>query len=259
MAIINGNNANNVLIGTALADTINGLAGIDLLLGLGGNDLLNGGIGADTMLGGFGNDVYIVDNPGDFVFEDAGAGFDTIISLISNSLNTASRANVENLTLSGGAVVGVGNALSNTLNGNALNNTLSGLDGNDALFGLGGTDTLLGGNGNDRLDGGIGVDNMQGGFGNDVYVVDNGADFVFEAAGAGIDTIVSSINTTLNIASRANVENLTLIGGAVVGVGNALGNLIVGNALNNNLMVSRQRRAALGLAGNDALFGGIWE
>ena len=71
--------------------------------------------------------------------------------------------------------------------------------------------------GSDRLDGGIGVDNMQGGVGDDVYVVDNGADFVFEAAAAGTDTIVSSISTTLNIASRANVENLTLIGGAVVG------------------------------------------
>ena len=39
-----------------------------------GNNLLNGGGGADTMIGGAGNDTYFVDNAGDAVIENAGAG-----------------------------------------------------------------------------------------------------------------------------------------------------------------------------------------
>ena len=39
-----------------------------------GNNLLDGGGGADVINGGAGNDTYFVDNAGDAVFENAGAG-----------------------------------------------------------------------------------------------------------------------------------------------------------------------------------------
>ena len=248
MAIINGNAANNVLIGTNLADTINGFAGNDVLIGLAGADTLIGGTGADAMIGGAGNDTYFVDNVGDTVAEGFNEGIDRIVTSISLSLSAPGRFDVENLTLSGGAIVGVGNGLGNQIVGNNFANTLNGLAGNDSLFGLGGNDQMFGGTGNDFLNGGLGADNMAGGTGNDTYVIDNVGDIVTEFAAAGIDQIISSISTSLNFGGRLNVENLTLTGTAAIGVGNTLGNTIVGDSINNNL---------LGLGGNDRLFGGL--
>ena len=73
---------------------------------------------------------------------------------------------------------------------------------------------------------------MAGGAGNDTYVVDNVGDIVVEKAGEGTDLVQSSVTFTL----AANVENLTLTGGANInGTGNALGNFLVGNTGNNTL------------------------
>jgi len=248
MAIINGNFLPNILIGTNAADIVSGFGGNDVLIGLGGADTLNGGTGADVMIGGAGNDTYFVDNVGDRVAEGFNDGIDRIVTSISLSLSAAGRFDVENLSLTGGAFFGIGNALDNQIVGTNLANNLNGLGGNDSLFGLGGNDFMFGGAGSDFLNGGTGVDNMNGGIGNDTYIVDNPADIVTEFVAAGSDTIVSSISTSLNFGGRLNVENLTLTGAAVVGIGNALGNQIVGDGLNNNL---------LGLNGNDRLFGGI--
>jgi serralysin len=267
MAIINGNFLPNTLIGTPFADIIRGFGSGDRLFGLGGNDLLFGGLGNDALYGGFGNDylngesgadlmrgefgndTYIVDNVGDNVIELAGQGIDTILSSISTSLSVGGKLNVENLTLTGlGAIVGIGNALNNSITGNNANNGISGLGGNDSLSGLGGNDIMLGGAGNDFLNGGLGSDTMRGQTGNDSYVINAPGDAVIELAGQGIDTIISSISTSLSLAGRLAVENLSLTGTAVVGIGNALNNTIFGDAMNNNL---------IGLGGNDRLFGGV--
>jgi Ca2+-binding RTX toxin-like protein len=133
---------------------------------------------------------------------------------------------VEHLTLTGSAAInGTGNALNNTIIGNGLNNNLSGLDGND------------------RLDGGVGADTLTGGIGDDIYVVDNVNDTVVETSGQGTDTVEASIDYTLS----DTVENLTLIGSAISGWGNASNNTITGNGQNNNLS---------GMDGDDRLDGG---
>ena len=80
-------------------------------------------------------------------------------------------------------------------------------------FGLGGNDNMFGGIGNDLLNGGIGADTMRGELGNDTFIIDNGGDVVIDF-GAGIDRIVSSINTSLSLAGRLTVENLTSSGPA---------------------------------------------
>ncbi|WP_309680080.1 peroxidase family protein [Polaromonas sp.] len=257
-----GNGLNNVLTGNALANTLSGGAG---------NDTLNGGAGADSMTGGAGDDSYVVDNLGDVTIEagGVGSGTDTVQSAITWTLG----ANVENLTLTGAAIInGTGNAGNNVLTGNAAANTLSGgagLDtlsggaGNDILNGGTGTDTLNGGlgndtlngdagvdilngdAGNDTLNGGAGLDILMGGIGNDTYVVDNTLDLLIEGAAAGTDLVQSSASWTLG----ANLENLTLTGAtAINGTGNGLANTLIGNSGANTLN---------GAAGNDSLNGGL--
>ncbi|MBJ6127786.1 calcium-binding protein [Microvirga splendida] len=54
-----------------------------------------------------------------------------------------------NLTLTGTAVRGTGNELSNTITGTATNNVLRGMDGDDTIDGGAGKDTLFGGAGRD--------------------------------------------------------------------------------------------------------------
>jgi serralysin len=169
VALINGNNNANFLIGTNSGDTINGFAGIDVLTGRDGNDVLNGGLGADAMLGGKGNDVYIVDNAFDTVAEWPDGGIDTILSSVTQNLLILGKNFVENLTLTGAAAInGTGNLLANKITGNNVPNKLDGSLGNDTLNGAGGDDLLIGGVGDDRLAGGGGNDVLVGGLGRDV-------------------------------------------------------------------------------------------
>ena len=85
MATINGDNGNNLEIGTSAADRIFGLGGIDLLRGGDGNDTIEGGDGPDslygdkdddTIRGGTGDDL-IRGGRGDDTL-DGGAGRDMI-------------------------------------------------------------------------------------------------------------------------------------------------------------------------------------
>jgi Ca2+-binding RTX toxin-like protein len=226
--------------GNALDNLITGNSGVNALYGRDGNDTLNGGAEADVMAGGRGNDTYIADNLFDAVVELANEGTD----LVQSSVNHTLAANVENLTLTGSASIGTGNALANVITGNASANTLSGLGGDDTLIGSGSNDTLNGGDGADTLDGGTGNDTMNGGEGNDTYVVNATGDIVNEAANAGSDTVQAGVTYTLG----ANQENLTLTGTSLLnGTGNELANTIAGNGAANLLD---------GGAGDDVLMGG---
>jgi Ca2+-binding RTX toxin-like protein len=86
---------------------------------------------------------------------------------------------------------------------------------------------------------------MEGGAGDDIYVVDNAGDRVIEAAGAGNDSVQSSIAFSL---AGQGIEHLTLTGTAVInGTGSELANRIIGNTAANLLK---------GLDGADTLDGG---
>ncbi len=209
-----GNALNNSLVGS-IADNV--------LMGLAGDDKLDGGIGADTLIGGIGNDIYVVDNIGDVVVENAGDGVDTVQSTISYALGN----DLENLTLlSFAAVNGTGNALNNILLGSSASN---------------------------MLDGGAGADAMSGGNGDDTYVVDNAGDTVNENTNEGTDTVLSSVTFTLG----ANVENLTLTGtDAINGTGNNLNNVLIGNSAANTLTGGVGSDWLDGGAGADILIGG---
>ena len=147
---------NLVLTGaTAINGTGNGLNNV--VTGNSAVNTLNGGAGADTMIGGGDNDIYVVDDVGDTIVENAAEGTDTVQSTVSYSLSS----NVERITLTGAAAVNAtGNALDNLITGNSAVNTLS------------------------------------GGLGNDTYVVGSG-DLVVEAADEGTDLVQSAISFTL--------------------------------------------------------------
>lgn len=204
-----------------------------------GDDTLQGGANTQVLNGGAGNDVFVVTMPGQDIFDGAEQGLDTVRSSVDWTLG----ANLENLTLAGAAVSGVGNGRENLINGNDAANSLTGLAGDDTLNGNGGADTLLGGDNADRLDGGAGDDEARGGAGDDVYVVDSAGDHVIEAAGQGRDTVRSGADFTLG----GFVEDLVLTGSATTGAGNGLDNLVTGNAGANELS---------GLGGDDTLLGG---
>lgn len=216
-----GGSGNDLLVGNDVANLLKGNGGDDGLNAAAGNDTLDGGTGNDTMIGGTGNDLYYVDGAGDSVTELLGEGIDTVSSGISYTLGN----HVENLTLTGSALDGTGNALDNLLQGNGLGNSLNGAGGNDRMI---------------------------GGGGNDLYFVDTSGDQVVELAGEGSDTVSSGISYTLG----DHVENLILTGTATDGTGNALDNLLRGNSLSNHLYGGDGADRLIGGDGVDFLTGG---
>jgi len=202
---------NLVLAGSALAGTGNSLA--NAITGNSLSNVLDGMGGADTMIGGDGNDTYTVDDAGDSVTENAAEGTDIVKSAINYILG----ANLENLTLTGIAISGTGNALANVIMGNSADNILDG---------MGGADTMI------------------GGLGNDSYFIDDFGDDAVEAPGEGNDTVFSSL---VGYTLGSDFDNLVMLAGSLTGNGNALANMLVGNSDSNTLD---------GKAGADAMFGG---
>ncbi|WP_223509741.1 peroxidase family protein [Pseudomonas sp. BF-RE-29] len=212
-----GANVENLYYGASGNFTGTGNALNNTIVGGAGNDVIIGGEGADTMAGGAGNDIFVVTELGDVVTELAGAGTDTIVTALATY---ALGANVENLTFAGsGNFRGTGNELANS---------------------------IVGAEGNDIIIGSAGADAMAGGAGHDIYEVTDLGDVVSELAGAGSDTVWTSLESyTLS----ANVENLYYgASGNFTGTGNALNNTIVGGAGNDVLT---------GGGGNDLLSSGI--
>ena len=204
-----GGSGNDLITGNAVANTLTGGAGNDTLSSGAGNDTLNGNTGNDSMSGGTGNDIYSVDSSFDTVTENSNEGTDTIQSSVTHTLGS----NIENLTLTGTAIInGTGNTFNNTIRGNSEVNEIYGglgvdllyggagndiLDGgtpttydssNDRLYGQAGDDELWGGTGLDYLDGGDGADLLWGWDGNDSLLGGTGNDDIYGSAGN--DTLI---------------------------------------------------------------------
>ena len=176
-----GNDGDNVLLGCyatsgqtldggAGNDTIYGSNYDDTLIGGSGNDYLQGYLGNDTMIGGTGDDVYIVENAGDVVVENANEGNDIVYAAVDYVLPD----NVEALFIYGSATSATGNAGDNTIIGSYISTGTT-------LDGAAGDDTIIGGAGNDTIIGGTGADTLTGMDGNDT--------FVFRVGEANGDTI----------------------------------------------------------------------
>ncbi|MDZ4062731.1 MAG: hypothetical protein U1C75_16310, partial [Brevundimonas sp.] len=244
--IILGGGGNDRLEGRGGRDLVEGGAGDDIVLGGDGDDLLNGGTGTDIMTGGSGRDWFAFyagdgrDTITDFnVAEDViDVGFQLISSITQNGNDCViTLQSGDQLTLTGVQAHSVGAAnFVRTLTTPPLVPAPSvGVN----RIGSEGADVLTGTDYDDLLDGRGGADQLYGGTGDDIYYVDTQADLVFENAGEGYDTVVSSSGFYL----YDNIEALTLTGtGNIFGVGNALDNVLTGNSGENLL---------LGGAGND--------
>lgn len=217
---ITGSSEGDVLAGYAGNDTINGGDGNDSLEGWSGNDVLNGQSGADEMIGGKGNDTYYVDNSDDVVVESNAQGTDIVYASADFTLSD----NVENLTLQGTAIEGVGNSLANKIVGNDLANILDGGAGNDTISAGGGNDWILGGLGNDKIDGGLGADTVS---------------YQDAAAGVSINLAKGKVTGGAGNDTLTNIENAD---------GSEFNDTVVGSALENTLE---------GNGGNDTINGGL--
>ena len=195
-------------VGNALDNVIVGSNAGNLLLGGAGNDTIRGGDARDAIFGESGNDSI-----------SGSGGIDYIVA-------------------------GTGN---DTVEGGDGADEIYGEDGNDSISGGSDfqTDILVGGAGSDTINGGPAWDLMYGNSGDDTFYASQQADWVFENANEGYDTVIADSPNGYYL--FANIEALMLIGTTPFGVGNELDNLIVGNAIGNVL---------LGGAGNDTLDGG---
>ena len=227
----------NLVLTGAGSTEVTGNAANNLLRGNSGNDTLDGGAGLDTLQGGAGNDTYVIDRLLEQGNISDSSGVDTVLS---GALATGLGNVLENLTLTGSAFVGNGNASDNL------------------IIGTGHLDVLFGGAGADTLDGGGGDDFLFGGDGNDTFLVDSAADFAIEfgGPGTGIDTVRSSAPGFDLAANGLHVERLVLVDGALAGTGNALANTLTGNAAENTLAGGAGADTLDGATGNDTLTGG---
>ena len=203
--------ANDMLVGTDAAETINAGDGNDTIFDLGGADTINGGSGNDTFIAGAGNDSF-----------NGGTGTDTIdyqdsaaitASFASGSVNisggdTDSFSNIEGIS---------GSSAADTITGAGAGETITGSGGKDALRGNGGADTfayLAQSDGEIRN-----ANGLLGSHNGDVI-----ADFV-----SGTDKI-SLTATSFNLSSVSNGANFEVISAAFDGTNAGSTNFLAGNA-----------------------------
>jgi Ca2+-binding RTX toxin-like protein len=254
--------SNDVIVGTAGADTLSGLGGNDTLTGGLGDDSLNGGSGADTYLynAGDGNDTITEGASFDGTVDQLvlGAGLTPANVVISRSgaditLSFAGQSGSVRLVGEDGGfgtgleqiVFGDGTAWSKqTLEAAYIAaqeaagaTSITGFDqSNDVIVGTAGADTLSGLGGNDTLTGGLGDDSLNGGSGADTYLYNagDGNDTITESAsfdGTVDQVVLSNINTSGISVVRDGGDAELVVSETTPGAGNG-GTVLLKNGFN---------------------------
>ncbi|WP_296166350.1 calcium-binding protein [uncultured Brevundimonas sp.] len=222
----------HLISGEATDDTLIGNQVNNTLVGNDGNDFLDGRGGDDIMVGGTGNDIYVIDSAGDSVLESAqpGQGFDIIYTEVNYTLPESTDRAIELISARDWSAT-----TPLELRGNYLSNILYGNAGANFLDGRGGVDSMLG----------------QGG--NDVYVVDEAGDNVYELAGEGRDTVYASVDYALSETTDVEVLSARDWAGTtpLSLTGNGLANEVYGNAGANFLDGRGGADILVGFGGND--------
>jgi Ca2+-binding RTX toxin-like protein len=239
-----------------------------------GPEILISSFGANTLIGLGGDDLYFVRDTGDVVIEAPNGGNDIVGAFVDYTL--PENHNIELLSMLGSGLTGTGSSGADTLHSNGGPNTLVGLGGEDHYYvnntadvvieaANGGYDTVLatvdyalpanveamymfgsgltgtGSNNSDSLISSGGPNTLVGLGGDDLYYANNAADVVIEAANAGYDTVVATVNYTL----PANVEAMYMVGSGLTGTGS-------GNA--DSLFSSGGPNTLIGLGGDDLYY-----
>lgn len=208
-----GGRVGNVSIarGTVIENAITG-SGIDVLIGNAVANTLDGGSGVSTLNGGAGNDRLILGSGASGSTIDGGADTDTLV--VNSSVSSlAGLVGIEALELAGGAALTLtGSQFANglasntavsgsgaiTVNmstgvnylsqgfsfvGSGVSVTVNGTSGNDVIKCGAGAHTINAGDGNDQIRGGTGADIINGGAGIDKIIGNAGADIITGGAG----------------------------------------------------------------------------
>lgn len=253
MATITGDDGNNLLQGTAGADTIEGLGGNDTLLGRAGDDRLDGSFGNDSLFGGPGRDWLDGGDGNDTLGGGSGADRLTGGSGYDFAFYAATRASLEIDLVAGTGTVAGDTATQDTLAGiegvfgGAGADTLRGDDGDNDLRGRQGADLLIGGAGNDTLDGGTGEDTLDGGLGTDT------ARYTSLTVGMKID-LANQVATSID--GFAHGDTLVSIENAIGGRGD---DSLIGSQIGQSLDGGLGNDTLRGAGGDDVLAGGRGE
>jgi Ca2+-binding RTX toxin-like protein len=244
MAIINGSNDPENLVGTIDSDLINAL---------GGDDTINAGIASVVGDGYGGNTVVILGSVGQETI-DGGSGTDTLIVDYSENVNT-NGGNLQGIKYSqfdpssSGqfSVYKAGNSNIDSIQySNIEKLKITGTQYADDIRGGNDSDTLIGGDGNDTINAGLGQDIVEGGSGTDTLIVDysanvntnggslqgiqvssydpangNGSFYAYKAGNSTFDSVQYSNIEKFNITGTQYADDIrggnsdnTLVGGA---------------------------------------------
>jgi len=195
------------------------------------------GGGADELVGLAGNDRYFINSSDDRVVEQQGEGRDRVYTITDYVLP----ANVEELLADPDRAASIASGL--RLTGNALANTIYGSHRDDVINGA------------------AGADFMSGGRGNDLYFVDDPADYVSDfdpdIGNAGIDTIVTSVSFHAGQQGMLveRIQAADIYGTAPLSlIGNHLDNHLWGTHGDNVLNGAGGADFMAGYAGNDLYY-----
>ncbi len=269
MAAADTFNRGAFMLGGKNGDALIGGSGDDLLVGNEGNDVLQGGTGNDTLLGGAGNDTYIIN--GDATVEDQ-QGKDTII-FNGKAITMLIRQQDGSFQTADGSIKGNNAVLIDTVNGNTLTfghnfaegdfgikfydplagplpETMDATDaaehawGPDAVFALGGNDVVTG------------YDDGQG-YGPVIVTTGDGTakDMAYAETLQGCDgnDYVYSEHYTDYLQFTTDVAIKK--GNTDIGSDN-FGDILLGNAGDDELFGGLNNDALLGGVGNDLLIAG---
>ncbi|HEY9216457.1 MAG TPA: calcium-binding protein [Phenylobacterium sp.] len=246
MAVIFGNENNNIINGTAGPDEIFGLGGDDQLNGLNGDDTLHGGAGFDLLIGGGGNDVL------DGGAEAGGIG-DT--AFFYDGENLAGPGVNVSLLLQGVAQ-NTGQGFDTLIDIEALYgtrraDTLSGDSADNRIWGAGGADVISTGAGSDTiaLTGGGGA-TVDGGTGSDYLKFWQSVDGLVDETPSGVHVSLALQGVAQNIGlgsiTISNIENLS---------GSRYDDVLIGDAGANEIGGSLGDDRLEGGGGDDLLMG----
>ena len=283
---MNGGNADDVFIGSADADTINGSGGIDLVdyskspegvtinlmvptqagggdakgdvlfdienvTGSGEADTLRGNSGINTLRGGDGNDTLTggIDGQVDWLY--GGADTDTVDYSAGNSAMTITLGEGD---LAGQGVVNAGftfNPATNSLSGSLFDTVEDMLFNIENVVGSQASDTIRGNSAVNRLDGGAGNDWLSGLGGGDTLIGGEGQDTAdYRASSAAVQVDLTGVTQRGGHAEGDTLVSIENVQGSLLGdtlTGDANGNVLDGGGGDDVLK---------GGAGQDVLRGG---